>query len=194
MSICRCDPISFSAARLLHNGMIRNFLSNTARPLRDAAVARLGTGGLTALAMALGIAAAACVALHFYLPGLALFALNRAAAILAGARNSVAAIPVTDLLIYAALAFGFAIADPARALAASFLLLGIVVLAGCAVVFDAKQGAVANVPLIVGTIIFAAIVLCCIQPERFSLVAYLFGLLCFPLAGTFAASSIVRRP
>jgi hypothetical protein len=174
--------------------MIRNFLHNYVDPLRAPVVARLGIGLLSGLAMALGIAAAASVATHFYLLGLALFVLNRIAAILAGFQTGVAAVPIPDLLIYAALAFGFAIADPSRALAASFLLLGIVVLAGCAVLFGAERIAEPVASLVVGAIVFAAIVLCCFLPERFSLVAYLLGLLCFPLAGTFAASSVVRRP
>jgi hypothetical protein len=179
---------------LLHIAMISTFLRNYVDPLRGAAVARLGTGALTGLTMTLGIVAAAAVAMHLYLLGLAFFILNRVAAVLAGVQTHVAAISIPDLLIYAVLAFAFAIADPTRALAAAFLLLGIVVLAGCAVLFGAERAASAEASLIAGAIVFAAVCLCCFQPERFSLVAYLFGLLCFPVAGTFAASSIVRRP
>ncbi|HUB85750.1 MAG TPA: hypothetical protein VL971_08655 [Rhizomicrobium sp.] len=174
--------------------MLTNILSKYVDPLRAAAVARLGAGPLAGLTMVLGIAAAACIAVHLYLPGLALFVANRIGAVLAAVQNNVAAISVPDLLIYAALTFAFAIADPARALAAAFLLLGIVVLAGCAVLFGAGRAASTDASLMAGVIVFAAICWCCLQPERFSLIAYLFGLLCFPVAGTFAASSIVRRP
>jgi hypothetical protein len=174
--------------------MILTFLRKYLDPLHDAAIARLGAGVLTGSAMALGIAAAACVAVHLYLPGLALFVLNRIAAILARFPNGVAAIAIADLLIYAALAFAFAVADPSRALASSFLLLGIVVLAGCAVLFGVDRAADPLAPLVIGGAIFIAVALCCIWPERFSLVAYVAGLLCFPLAGTFAASAVVRRP
>ena len=163
-------------------------------PLRDLAVARAGGGVLAGLAMTLGIAAAASVAMHLYLLGLALFLLNRIAAILAPAPAGVAAIPIPDLLIYAGLAFAFAIADPSRALASSFFLLGIVVLAGCAVLFGARETATSPASLVTGAAVFIAVLICCIWPERFSLIAYLFGLLCFPLAGSYAASSVVRRP
>lgn len=174
--------------------MISNFLRTYVDPPRAAAVARVGVGPLIGLTMVLGIAAAACIAVHLYLPGLALFAGSRIGAALAGVQSNVATFSVPDLLIYAALTFAFAIADPTRALAAAFLLLGIVVLAGCAVLFGAERTTSAEVSLIAGVVVFAAICWCCLQPERFSLIAYLLGLLCFPVAGTFAASSIVRRP
>jgi hypothetical protein len=179
---------------LIHIAMISNFLRTYIDPLRAATVARLGFGPLIGLTMVLGIAAAAGVAVHLYLLGLALFVLNRIGAVLAGVQGHVAAVSIPDLLIYAALAFAFAIADPSHALAAAFLLLGIVVLAGCAVLFGVSRAVSADGSLIAGVIVFAAICWCCILPERFSLIAYLFGLLCFPVAGTFAASSIVRRP
>jgi hypothetical protein len=174
--------------------MLDEPLRKWADPLRDLAVARLGIGVLVVFAMMLGIAAAASVAAHLYLLGLALFLSNRIVAILAGPQNGVAAISIADLLIYAALAFAFAIADPSRALAACFLLLGIVVLAGCSVLFGAKPSAAPGASLAIGIVVFVAIALCCIWPERFSLVAYLFGLLCFPLAGTFAAAALARGP
>jgi hypothetical protein len=179
---------------LLQTAMIQTLLRRYVDPLHDAATARLGAGVLTGTAMALGILAAAFVAAHLYLWGLAFFVLNRIVAILARFPGGVAAIPIPDLLIYAALTFGFAIADPSRALASSFLLLGIVVLAGCAVLFGAKVAATSTASLVIDIVIFTAVALCCVLPERFSLVSYLFGLLCFPLAGTFAASSLVRRP
>jgi hypothetical protein len=179
---------------LLHIAMISTFLRKYVDPLRGAAVALLGTGALVGLTMALGIAAAAAIAVHLYLLGLAFFVLNRIGAVLTDVQTHVAAISIPDLLIYAAFGFGFAVADPARALAAAFLLLGIVVLAGCAVLFGAGRAATAEASFISGVVIFAAICWCCFQPDRFSLIAYLFGLFCFPVAGTFAASSIVRRP
>ena len=174
--------------------MIQTFLRKYVDYLHGAAVALLGAGVLTGLTMALGIAAAASIALHFYWVGLAFFVLNRKASFIARFPNGVAGIPIADLLIYAALAFGFAIADPSRALAASFLLLAIVVLTGCAVLFGAKSVATFMTSLVVSVVVFLAVAVCCIWPERFSLVAYLFGLSCFPLAGNYAASSLVRRP
>lgn len=174
--------------------MISNFLRTYVDPPRAVVAVRLGIGPLLGLTMVLGIAAAAGIAVHYYLLGLALLVLNRIGAVLAGAQKNVAGISVPDLLTYAALAFAFAIADPSRALAASFLLLGVVMLTGCAVLFGAERAASAEASLVAGIIIFAAVCWCCVQPERFSLIAYLFGLICFPVAGTFAASSIVRRP
>jgi hypothetical protein len=178
--------------------MIETFLRNHADPVREAALARLryhgiSTNILTGLAIALGIAAAVLIAAHLYLAALVAIILNRAAAILSGAKRGVAGVSVPDLLIYAMIAFGFAMADPLRALAAAFLLLGLVVLAACAVMFEAPSRIDRGAALISGIVIFAAIAWSCFQPERFSLFAYLFGLLCFPVAGAYAASALVRR-
>ncbi|HEY5338785.1 MAG TPA: hypothetical protein VIJ85_11305 [Rhizomicrobium sp.] len=179
--------------------MIDDFLRKHAVPAHSQVavqLAALGFGGaaLTALALAFGLAAAASIAAHFYILGLAFFILSRVAVVLAGGTGSVAGLPVCDLIIYGALTFGFAVADPARALAASFLLFGIVVLASCAVMFDTRQSARPSEAAVIGFVIFLAVVLACIVPDRFSLVAYLLGLLCFPAAGMFAASSLARRP
>jgi hypothetical protein len=179
--------------------MLEMLLHRYADPIRAALATQLagwglGGGVLVAMAAAFGMVAAVCVAAHFYLLGLVLFAFNRIAAILAGGRSGVGAISVPDLIIYAALAFAFAIADPPRALAASFLLFGVVVLAGCAVAFDA-----ARLPhreaaaLAVEVALFAAVTACCIRPDWFSLIAYIAGLLCFPFAGAYAAASIARQ-
>lgn len=156
--------------------------------------ARLNEWGLRpgqriALAVAFGIVAAVVIALHAYWVGLGFFVLSTLAVTLGSARRR----PVSpfDMIVYAALAFGFAIADPSRALAASFLLLGMIVLAACTIAFaprHSSRGAVAAT----GLMIFLAIASACIRPDWFSLMAYAAGLACFPAAGLIAASSIVR--
>ncbi len=157
-----------------------------------AEVARFGLrgGSLRAIAVLSGLIAAALVAAHLYLVGLLLFALSRLVAVLD------AELPAStlsfDLIVYAALAFGFAIADPSRALAAAFFMLGAVILAACIGVFGAGPTPSRSAFFMAGIVAFVAIAAICIRPDWFSLVAYAAGLACFPLAGLLAAARIVR--
>ena len=110
---------------------------------------------------------------------------------------------VFDFLFYALIPFGFALADPSRALAAGFLILsfigtGTTFLAFA--VFAAKRGLVTDVRgsksfffiggLTEGTETFIAFALACIFPDWFGVVAYVFGTLCFVTTGTRIASAI----
>src|ERR1043165_5454151 len=89
---------------------------------------------VTLLGFVLGLAAAAAIARHFYLAGLVLFVLNRTCDGLDGALAR-AAKPTDlgafldialDFIVYAAIPFAFALADPSRALAACFLVFSFI--------------------------------------------------------------------
>jgi len=150
----------------------------------------IGAGILAALTLSFGIAAAVAVALHAYVPGLALFVLSRAAALIG--YPEVSKLSTFDLVVYAALAFGFALAEPERALAASFLMFGLVLLAVSRLAFASKNPPSPRASLAAVAVVFVAVALACIRPDYFNLVAYIGGLVCFPVAGMFAASAIVR--
>lgn len=70
-------------------------------------------------------------------------------------------------------AFGFALADPSRALAALLLVTGLAVLTSL------RENNLDNVKIGVG----AGYVLGCIFPNYFSITAYVIGVACFVLAG-----------
>jgi phosphatidylglycerophosphate synthase len=101
-----------------------------------AALARRGVSAnaVTAAGAALGLAACVAVALGAYEPALALILANRLADGLDGALARKTAVTdlggfldtVADFLFYSAVPFAFAIADPARALAAAFLIFSFV--------------------------------------------------------------------
>ena len=81
----------------------------------------------------------------------------------------------------------FALADPSRALAVAFLLLAL----GAACVaaqttrgLDAREDALSRVATLADRPeIYAALLLACLLPERFSIIAYVFGFACFVAVG-----------
>lgn len=70
-------------------------------------------------------------------------------------------------------AFGFALADPSRALAALLLVTGLAILSSL------RGDYLDNVKIGVG----AGYILACIFPDYFSITAYMIGIACFVLAG-----------
>ena len=169
--------------------MLETLHDSVIAPARARLGARgLGTGLLAALALSLGVAAAVAVTLHAYLLGLALFALGRAAALI----GYTPALSTFDLAAYGALAFGFALAEPDRALASSFAMFGFVILAVSRLAFARNRPPLPRTSLIASAIAFVALALACVRPDYFSLVAYAGGLACFLLAGVLAASAVVR--
>lgn len=83
---------------------------------------------------------------------------------------------VLDLVLTAAVPFAFALAMPERALAAMFLMLGLVARAAAGEGREPAQ-------LVGKTELFIAFALACIFPDRFSIIAYVVGVLCFVAAG-----------
>jgi hypothetical protein len=93
-----------------------------------------------------------------------------------------------DLIVFASVPFAFALADPSRALAASFLLFGLIA-AGSASLFANAHRAIAILDALVCVAAFAV---ACLVPEWFSLNAYVLGVLCFVAAGTRVALVLTR--
>jgi phosphatidylglycerophosphate synthase len=108
---------------------------------------------------------------------------------------------VLDLVAAAAVPFAFALAEPDRALAAMFLMLGLVARAGAAAgaarpdSAGAARAALHRAGQLVGkSELFAAFALACIFPSWFSLIAYAVGILCFVGAGSRLAAVSIMAP
>lgn len=184
-----------------------------------AALARAGVHAdwVTWAGFALGLAAVPAIALHIYWAGLALIALNR---LLDGLDGTIARRTrvsdadafldiALDFIFYAAVPFAFALAMPERALAAAYLIFSFVasgstflayaVLAGKRGLATERNGRKSFYHiggLTEGSETFLAFALACIFPELFSVVAYVFGTLCFVTAGTRIAAALAdfREP
>jgi len=183
-------------------------------PLDSAAgfLSRAGVAAnmLTAAGFVSGIAAIASIAGRQYGLGLALYAFNRVLDGLDGAvarRTSVTDLGayldiVFDFIIYSGVPLGFAIAEPARALAASFLIVSFVCTGTTFLafaVFAAKRGLSTELRgrksfyhlggLTEGTETFVAFALMCLFPQALDVLAYGYGTLCLiTSAGRVAAS------
>jgi len=168
---------------------------------------------LTVAGFVVGLGAFAAVATHNYWWGLGLLAASR---LLAGIDGALARLTnVTDLgafletifgfIVAASIPFGFALADPTRALAAAFLVFGFIASGSAYLAFAAiaAKGA-AIVPgvalirypggLIESSEIFVALALACAFPGWFSVIAYVVGALCFATAGTRVAEGVASFP
>lgn len=90
-----------------------------------------------------------------------------------------------------AVPFAFALAEPDRALAAMFLMLGLVVRAGSDLVQSPRPG---QVGFTVGrSELFIGFAAACLFPNWFSMIAYGLGILCFVAAGSRLAA-VSREP
>lgn len=149
--------------------------------------------GLLSLATTLG----ACVAVgrRTYLLGLAglivagaLDLLGSAVARLtAGEPSDVRIDRIMGLLAAALIPFAFALAQPDRALAAMFLLLGLTVWSAARSSDDGVGSLLGKSELFVGYSI------ACLLPDWFSVVAYVTGTVCFMSAGIDVAALRARR-
>ncbi len=166
---------------------------------------RLAAAGLTAdtvtlIGFAIGLAAAAAVAGGHYIPGLLLLMSNRLADGLDGAIARVTLktdrggfLDITlDFIVYAAFPLGFAYSDPAtNALAACFLLAGYLANGSAFLAFSImaeRRGIETSrhgqksiyylAGLAEGGETIAFMVLACIFPEHFPLLATAFGAMC----------------
>jgi phosphatidylglycerophosphate synthase len=184
-------------------------------PLVAAASRIAATGAsanvLTLLGFASGLGAVVAIGSGRYLTGLGLLAVNRAFDGLDGAvaRQSHptdlgAYLDISlDFIVYAAIPFAFALADATRALAAAFLIVSFVstgttflayaILAakqGLSTEWRGKKSFYYLGGLTEGTETFIAFALMCAFPERFGLIAYVFGVLCFVTAGGRLATAV----
>lgn len=178
------------------------------RRLLDAMLADLGRRtarlGIRAdwLTAAAGLAAIAAILTisrsHFWI-GLGLLLLNRS---LDGLDGAVArATRMTDLgayldnvddaLLFAGVPFGFALASPERAVAAVFLVFGMIVLGSASWTLAEKRGVSAETygPSM-GLLVTLAYAFACLLPGWFSIIAYVLGLAVFILAGRRVASAV----
>jgi hypothetical protein len=93
-----------------------------------------------------------------------------------------------DLIVFAGVPFGFALADPGRALAASFLLFGSIALGAASLVANAN----CTLAETDRAACVAAFALACVFPLWFSLLAYALGIVCFAAAGARIAWMLAR--
>ncbi len=160
------------------------------------ALQRLGIGAtaISIVGFALGIIAAAMIAGGAYLEAVIFLILNRLFDILdgvmarrKGSTRTGAFLDVSfDLFVYAAIPFAFALARQPDALAAAFLLMGLMFVAttslAARVAANGKPGAAQSTPGFVffehTEIFLAFIILCIMERWMFSIFAYLFGFLC----------------
>jgi hypothetical protein len=168
-----------------------------------AVLARAGESGpaLVWCGFGLGLAAAVCVGLHHSLWGLAPFLLSQLLFAVAELRPQLTYIEnqtrylkqILQPIALAALPFAFALADPARALSATFFLCALVAYQ-CALLAQglswphAKR---ANIVFSIASLL--GFVFACALPDRFSVVAYVLGVLGFVAAGLSLASGLAEQ-
>ena len=187
---------------------IRRIVASPLDPLADGIV-RLGIGAnaVTISGFTMGLIAAALIADESFLPAVGFLALNRLADVLDGTvarRTRITALGAfldtsLDLFVYAAIPFAFALAHQQDALAATFLLTGLMVaaipgMAARASVRDNGTGAPARPLILCGhSETFIAFALMCVTPRwMFSVIAYFYGVLCFFSGGAGIASAIAN--
>lgn len=186
---------------------LRNLSAPALTPVAaQLARAKLSADLLTVAGFVAGLGACATVATHRYWWGLGLIVLNR---LLAGLDGPLARLTKTSdlgafleavfgIIVAASIPFGFALADPTRALAAAFLIFGFVASGSASLAFAAiaaKRGITSIRPgLIESTETFLALGLACALPDWFSVIAYIVGALCFASAGLRIAEGVVSFP
>jgi hypothetical protein len=134
---------------------------------------------LAIAAFAVSLMALPLIAREYYAAGFATFLLGRSINVLAvadeaGNRSGSAPRVVLDCIAYASVPFAFALADPTRALAASFLLFGFVV------INSVSEKRVRRLDALTGVAAFAII---CFAPAWFGVIAYSLGVACFAVTG-----------
>jgi phosphatidylglycerophosphate synthase len=184
-------------------------LDRLAAPL---AARGLSANAVTVAGFAIGLSAAVAIASRAYLLGLGLLLLNRLCDGLDGAiarRRGLTDLGgfldiLLDFLIYSAVPFAFALADPAaNALAAAFLIFSFMGTGSSFLAFAimaAKRGIASDLRgpkslyylggLTEGTETILAFVLACLWPALFSWIALVFGLLCWLTTATRIAVAV----
>ena len=161
----------------------------------------------------LGLCAVPAIASGAYLVGLGFIVANRVADGLDGAvarhsrpSDAGAFLDIAlDFIFYAAVPFAFALARPADALAAAFLIFAFVASGSTFLayaVLAGKRGLTTDLNgkksiyhiggLTEGSETFAVFALACIFPNWFSVICYMFGTLCFVTAGTRIAAALAN--
>lgn len=173
-------------------------LSSFVQNARTRGAARLGTSGVGSnLLIAIGFVLAMAtvpllagghswIALPVLLAGLLLAALGRTSA----TARAKALSATFDLVVFAGVPFGFALGDPGHAVAASFLLFGLIALGAVSLVANANR----TLAETDRAACIVAFILMCAFPLWFGLVAYVLGISCFAAAGARVSLALMRRP
>lgn len=174
------------------------------RPAQQVTSLGIGSDALTTIGFVIGIAALPAIGRHAYLLALGLIALSRICDVLGisvarlkgSTRSGIYLERVLELIWTASVPLAFALAQPERALAAMFLMLGLV--ARAAALSDDTKPQWAALAVGAGLLgkseIFIAYALACIFPGWFSIIAYALGIACFVMAGARVAVSEIQRP
>lgn len=172
--------------------MLDALLRRLTEPALEAVARRFSANALVfAFAgLALGLAALPAIAMRFYLPALAVVVVSRPVAGVAAAAGRQSGqgdglVSVFDAICFAGVLFAFALADPSRALAAVFLMFGLT--AQWASALALGRAWLGNFEILV------AIAIACIFPDRFAIIAYVLGVLCFVAAGARIAALVAQR-
>ncbi len=142
--------------------------------------ARIVAGGmqpaaLIVAAFAISLIALPLIAREYYLVGFAVFLLGRAIDFFAAAGEAgQRRFTVFNGIAYASVPFAFALADPTRGLAASFLLFGFVAVC-CAPARPTRD--------FDPVICLATFAIMCFSPTWFGVMAYGLGIACFVITG-----------
>jgi hypothetical protein len=162
---------------------------------------------LTVSGFAAGLVAFGCVATHRPLMGLAFLLLN---GVLAALARSLAGLDapagswvyldlVLEFLLGASMPLAFAVADPSRALAAAFLVLGLAGVATARLAHDVVAARrsllsagrkIENFLPVDRAAILIAFAVACVIPAWFSVIAYVAGVLSFVLMGIRVANAV----
>jgi hypothetical protein len=130
----------------------------------------------------LGLVAVPLIARHFVWIGLAVFALARILACVAGRAGVSDLTEVYQAVAFAALPFAFVLEAPVRALPAVFLMFGLAANAAASLKFG--RGLIGSAELLV------LFILAGVLPAWFGLIAYVGGVLCFVAAGVSASRRV----
>jgi phosphatidylglycerophosphate synthase len=162
---------------------------------------RLSANLVTILGFGCGLGAAAAIAHERNDIGLGFLVLNRLADLVDGAiarQRGPTALGAfldasLDSIIYAAIPFAFALAYPQNALAAAFLLFGLMVSTAPTLAFRAfSQRPSGGFSLCDHSETFIAFALMCLAPRwMFTLLAYLYGALCLVSGGARVIAAMV---
>ena len=179
---------------------------------RHAVKWRISAQTATVAGFVLGLGAAVLVASQLYLPAVVLLLVSRLCDGLDGAiarqtrlTDLGGFLDITlDFIVYAAVVFGFALADPtANALAAAFLttsFMGPAATFLAYAIFAAKHDITTEIRgskslyylggLTEGTETIVSLVLMCILPTWFPVIAVVYGVMCWITAGTRIAAAV----
>lgn len=166
--------------------MLDAVLARLFGPALEAVARRVGRAAtaLALVAFVLGLAAVPLIAWNLLWAGGAVFLVSRLLAAIASRASAENASlgPVLAAVNFAALPFGFALGDPARALPAVFLMFSQSALSAVSLRYG--RGFIADTELLI------AFAVACVFPDRFALIAYIIGVLCFVSAGVAARRSV----